>query len=168
MTRKIQILYAGTESLRTAFSLSAARSINLRLRLLHCIRTVVSASCLLFTAGCSTLVMSIDHKESSWENAELWRRMKDDPAVFHPKCLPAGTLISPKTGDWVVDPQDRAAFFVPKATCGGLTPAMWRAEAQKGVNKFSRGGQMARNGATALFLWPLLPLAYPPGLTFTP
>lgn len=127
-------------------------------RLLQTLRAFMGAFTLLGTSGCSTLVTSVDHKESTWENADLWRRMKNDPPVFQPMCLPAGSVVSPKTGDWVVGPNDHAAFFVPKESCGGLSPAMWRAEAQKGVNQFSRRGRAARNGATALVLLPLLPL----------
>lgn len=115
----------------------------------------------LFAAGltsCGTLVTSIDHKKEDWENAYLWRRMNDEPAVFHPKALPRGAPVTPATGEWVVDPQNHAAFFVPNAGCGGLTSTMWRAEALKGVNKFSRGRQTARNIAMVVLGWPAYPV----------
>ena len=108
--------------------------------------------------GCSTLVKSIDHSEGRWEksypNAFLWRRVNSDPAVFHPKALPADAPIEPETGDWVVDPQDRAAFFVPNRECGGLSPELWLAEAKKAVNDLSKGDQFLRNSAIVLVGWP--------------
>lgn len=86
----------------------------------------------LFLASCSTLVTSIDHGKSEWENSYRWRRVGDSPALFYPQSLPPGTRVTPQTGDWIVDPQDQTAFFVPVQKCGDLTPEMWRAEAMKG------------------------------------
>jgi hypothetical protein len=105
------------------------------------------------------LIKSVDHSPNKWENnyrsAYLWKRVKDDPAVFHPKCLPNGFTITPKTGTWVVDPQDGSAFFVPNTECGGLSSSIWHAEANKAVNDFSKGGQKSRNMAIVLIGWPL-------------
>lgn len=76
--------------------------------------------------------------------------------MFYPKCLSRGTRVTPKTGDWIVDPRDKAGFYVPFQKCGDLTPGMWRAEAMKGINKLSLGNQKARNAAMVLFGWPAM------------
>ena len=90
------------------------------------------------------LIKSVDHSPKIWESryrsASVWKRVKDDPAVFLPKCLPKGFPITPKTGAWVVDPQDGAAFFVPNKECGGFSSSIWLAEAKKAVNRHSKGG----------------------------
>jgi hypothetical protein len=105
------------------------------------------------------LIKSVDHRPGKWENhyrsASVWKRVKDDPAVFHPKCLPKGFPITPKTGTWVVDPQDGAAFFVPYKDCGGFSSSVWLAEAKKAVNLHNKEGQSSRNMATVMIVWPL-------------
>lgn len=103
--------------------------------------------------GCSTLVKSIDHQSDRWENADLWRRVKDKPAVFVPRAF--GTREpSRSNGDWVVDPQDQAAFFIPFSECGDLNTDHWRGEALKNVNRYTQSRQRAVNAATVLFGWP--------------
>lgn len=108
--------------------------------------------------SCTSLIKSKDHRTGHWENthsnAYLWRRVKDDPAVFYPKDLPRGYAVNPKTGDWIIDPQDRAAFFVPNQECGGLSSGIWRAEAMKAVSRLSKTEQSAYNTVTVLVGWP--------------
>lgn len=110
----------------------------------------------LFT-GCTSLIKSVDHRQGHWEqahsNAFLWRRVKGDPAVFNPKKLSPGYAITPKTEDWVIDSQDRTAFFVPNQQCDGLSPRMWRAEAIKAVNRIVKESRQ-RNTVTVTIGWP--------------
>jgi hypothetical protein len=122
----------------------------------------LAALAMIFSSGCGLLnpkppemTRTIDHKspQPTFENAELWKKVQDAPATFHPRPLPSGSTISPETGDWVIDPQDQAAFFVPSKKCGDLTPAMWRAEALKGIN-LTKKEQTSNNTAKVLFGWP--------------
>jgi hypothetical protein len=109
-------------------------------------------------SSCTSLIKSKDHSTGHWErshsNAYLWRRVRDDPAVFYPKDLPRGYPVNPQTGDWIIDPQDRAAFFVPNQECGGLSSGIWRAEAIKAVNRHSKAEQSTYNTVTVLVGWP--------------
>lgn len=109
-------------------------------------------------AGIANLAKSTDHSQGQWEssfpNAFLWRRVKSDPLVFLPRAFPEDSPITPETGDWIVDPQDCAAFLVPVQECGGLSPPQWRAEAMKAVNALSKREQTLRNSVTVLVGWP--------------
>lgn len=93
----------------------------------------------LLSAGCATIEESIDHRPGYWEESYnypyLWRRVSDDPAVFVPKAWPSGESTGPDSGEWVVDPFDKAAFFVPNRKLDGISPAVWKAVAEKAVNQ---------------------------------
>ena len=121
-------------------------------------RSIFAMVVMLCACACTKLrppemVRTIDHASGNWENADLWKRVQADPGVYHPRALPAGSTISPQTGDWVVDPQDQTAYFVPNSTCGGISPAMWRAEARKAIN-LPKGEQRSKNMQKILVGWP--------------
>src|SRR5687767_10782739 len=96
-------------------------------RLLPAVVAFTAAGC--WTPG-NRVVKSIDRSQQL-ENAELWRQVKREPAMFVPKAMPAGASTGPSRGKWINDPQDATAYFVPNEACGGLTPAVWEGEALK-------------------------------------
>ena len=110
--------------------------------------------------SCSTLVKSIDHKQKDWENAYLWRQVKTHPAVFYPRPLPHDAVVSQRTGNWIVDPQDQAAFFIPNEKCGELHSEVWRTEAIKGINRYDKIHQNRVNAHTVLIGWPAYTALY--------
>ena len=69
--------------------------------------------------GCTSLVKTIDHRQDQWENADLWRRVKDHPVVFVPRAFGSKEELSRNKGDWIVNAQDQAAFFRQ------ATPGWW-------------------------------------------
>ena len=119
-------------------------------------RIILFLTACLFLPSCATLVTSIDHRTDDWENSVLWRREGTSPVLFYPKALPPGSKVDSRSAKWVVDPQDKAAFFVPGEPCGGLTSAAWQAESMKAVNKSSKGWQNTRNTAMVVVGWPAL------------
>lgn len=70
---------------------------------------------------------------SSYSNAFLWRQVKKDPTVYHPNELPLDYKINEKSAEWVIDKKTQTSFLVPYRECAGISPAGWRAEAQKAV-----------------------------------
>ena len=100
--------------------------------------TILPVALSLPFSSCTSMVKAKDHRAGHWEkfhsNAHLWRRVKDNPAVFYPSKLPPGYAVNAKSGEWVVDVNDGASFFVPHEACDGLSPQMWRTEATKAVD----------------------------------
>jgi hypothetical protein len=109
-------------------------------------------------SSCTSLIKPKDHRIGHWESSHpnfyLWRRIKDNPALFLPDKLPSGFPITPETGYWVVDSQDNSGFFVPNRDCGGLPPRIWHAEAVKAVNRIGKAEQAAYNAVTVVVGWP--------------
>jgi hypothetical protein len=99
-------------------------------------------------------VQSLD-RSRPLENSDLWRRVDDQPLRYVPHAWPQGAATTAQRGDWIKDPQDGAEYFVPKQECGGRPPGVWRGEAVKSTNRYTREEQRRRNAATVLIGWPL-------------
>ena len=119
------------------------------LRLIPLLPVLLATAC---TPG-NRLVQPVDRTEPG-ENAELWQPASRGTLRFVPRGWPARRT-GPRDGQWLTDPQDGAAFFVPATEYGGKSPGVWKGEARKHLNLYSKSEQGRRNLATLLVGLPL-------------
>ena len=112
---------------------------------------ILSLAGSLALSSCQSASPPLDRLGGQWENSTLWRRGDGNPAVYYPASLSGSPRVDPGSSRWVIDPVDHAAFYIPDEPCGGLSSAMWRAEARKAMNETGKARQTMRDFAWDLF-----------------
>ncbi len=102
---------------------------------------LITATLALSLTGCGTpggtFLGSVD-KSKPREHPEMWRQVKADPPTYVPAAWPAGKSTGLEHGEWLIDPQDGTSHFIPNEELAGIQPGVWKGEAYKITNRYSK------------------------------
>ena len=116
-------------------------------------RVLVCAVVVALLCQCDTTRSIKRDDVGSWNWNRVWKPVSGKRADFIPFDQPVAAL--PKTpGEWIVDPQDGARFFVPQSGTPKYPAGVLKGEAWKATNRRTLASQRARN-SMAVALVPL-------------
>lgn len=108
-------------------------------------RLLIPASCLLLLAQCN-FTHSIDRSQPGpWNENNVWVPLHGAPGDYVPADFKSRPSSHSSDGEWVVDPQDHARFYIPAKGTAGYAAGVLRGEAFKATNRHSMAGQRFRN-----------------------